>query len=250
MALIRSLAFVLLLAFPAGAADVIYPTASRIGLVPPPGMSPSRSFTGFEDAKNRVGIALAALPGHAFAEIEKSTWPELLAKQGMAVDKRESFAHPLGKAILAIGRQQVGGQPVHKWILVVSAGAIMLTDGAIQGAKPGAPGVDTHMVIAIAPGGPAKAAERGSFARDVFSTIPNLKDVRFESSEPLRITGAQGYQIIGRAKDGASGQEITVIQWLRFGGGAYLHYIGVARSEGWTPAYARFRQVRDGIEAR
>ena len=40
------------------------------------------------------------------------------------------------------------------------------------------------------------------------------------------------------------------MQWLRFGGSAYLHLVGVARSDGWTQAYARFRQVRDGIELR
>jgi hypothetical protein len=41
-----------------------------------------------------------------------------------------------------------------------------------------------------------------------------------------------------------------VVQWLRFGGGAYLHLIGVSRTDAWTPAYTRFRQVRDGIESR
>jgi hypothetical protein len=29
-----------------------------------------------------------------------------------------------------------------------------------------------------------------------------------------------------------------------------MHLIGVARTEAWTGAYARFRQVRDGVDTR
>ena len=305
------LALFLLFALPAQAADVVYPPGSRIGFEPPPGLSPSQSFVGFEDRDNRVAIVMVALPAHAFGEIAQSTTPDQLVKQGLTPESREEITHPLGKAILVIGRQQIESIALRKWIFVVSANeitalvtvqmpevaqahypeatiraalmtlavraivpneeqlsrlpfrvtelagfkvggvlagrALMLTDGVAD--KKSAV-VDTHMVIAVALGEPAKAAERASFARDVFSTIPNLKDVRLNSSEALRIGGPQGHQIIARGKDGASGQDITIIQWLRFGGSAYLHYIGVAQTEGWATAYARFRQVRDGIEPR
>jgi hypothetical protein len=43
---------------------------------------------------------------------------------------------------------------------------------------------------------------------------------------------------------------LTVVQWLRFGGSAYLQMIGIARADAWKDAYPRFRSVRDGIEAR
>jgi hypothetical protein len=49
-------------------------------------------------------------------------------------------------------------------------------------------------------------------------------------------------------KDVRTGNDINIVQWLRFGGGAYLHMIGVARSSAWIPAYGRFRQVRDAID--
>src|SRR5262249_29459443 len=81
--------------------------------------------------------------------------------------------------------------------------AVMLGDGA---GRPGAPGAATepHILVAIAPGGPAQASERDAFARDVFATISGLKEVHVASSEPLRIGGQQGHQIIADAKD-ASG---------------------------------------------
>jgi hypothetical protein len=299
-----------MVAAPAHAADVIYPKGSRVGLAPPPGMMISRSFSGFEDRDKRVALVIATLAGAAYPEIEQSTTAEALQKQGLNVDSREDLAHPLGKAFLVIGHQQIEDQRVRKWVFVASNGevtalvtvqvpedaqsaypddvirtalmsvslragvpveeqlsllpfqltelagfkvagvlagrAVMLSDGPSN--QPTSP-TDTHILIAVAPGGPSQASERGRFAHDVFS-VPNVKDVRINSSEPLRIGGQQGHQIMARGKDSATGDEITIVQWLRFGASAYLHLIGIARTDGWTEAYARFRQVRDGIELR
>jgi hypothetical protein len=311
MTFLRTLLLILMLAAPAHAADVRYPAASRVGLVPPPGMAESRNFTGFEDRENRVALVVVSLPGIAYDDLEKSTAQEPLQKQGVTMDSREDIAHPLGKAFLIRGHQQIDNQTVRKWILVASGGevtavvtvqipenaqaaypdaairaalmtvsvrqtvppeeqlsllpfrlselsgfkvggvitgrAVMLTDGAVN--QP-ATAMDTHILIAAAPGGASTAQERERVAHEVFATVPNLKDVRISSSESLRISGQQGHQIMARGKDGASGDEITIVQWLRFGGSAYIHIIGVARTDQWQPAYARFRQVRDGIELR
>ena len=84
----------------------------------------------------------------------------------------------------------------------------------------------------------------------MFATLPNIKDVRISSAESLRITGQQGHQIMARGRDNTSGAEVTIVQWLRFGGNAYMQLIGVAPTEKWSQAYVRFRQVRDGIEPR
>ena len=57
---------------PARAADPIFPPNSRIGLVPPPGFSPSMKFPGFEHAQGSAAILLVEIPAEAFAELEKS----------------------------------------------------------------------------------------------------------------------------------------------------------------------------------
>ncbi|HZO48257.1 MAG TPA: hypothetical protein VFB68_20340 [Xanthobacteraceae bacterium] len=297
-----------LLAAPAQAADPVYPAGSRIGLVPPPGMTNSQAFTGFEDRDNRVALVVVALPAAAFADIEKSTTPETLQKQGLTLESREDVTHPLGKGMLVHGSQQIEDVKIRKWIFVVPAGdltalvtmqvpeaaqaiypeaairatlmsvsvrpnvpvdeqltllpfrvselagfriggivagrAVMLTDGPPE--KPAA--IDTHILVALAPGAPAQAADRGRFAQEVFGSLPNIKDIRINSAETLRIGGQQGHQIMARGKDGTTGEDVTIVQWLRFGGTAYLHMVGVAKSDAWTPAYARFRQVRDGID--
>src|SRR5712691_421848 len=97
-------------------------------------------------------------------------------------------------------------------------------------------------------GGPGQVSERDAFARDAFATIAGLKEVRVTGSEPLRIGGQQGHQIIADAKDASGATALTVVQWLRFGGSAYLQMVGIARAEAWKDAYPRFRSVRDGID--
>ena len=87
-------AFVAMLAvllMPAAAAEAVFPTGSRLGLAPPPGLQPARSFPGFEDLQNGVFVRLIALPANAFPEIEKTMTNEALKKQGMTVEKRESL---------------------------------------------------------------------------------------------------------------------------------------------------------------
>jgi hypothetical protein len=110
--------------------------------------------------------------------------------------------------------------------------------------------MEPRIFVAISPGGPMQTADRDAFARDVFATVPNLRDIHITTSEPLRIGGQQGHQILAEARDPTGTAAMTVVQWLRFGGGAYLQMIGIARADGWKDAYPRFRSVRDGIEAR
>jgi len=311
--ILRSLPFIILLALglPAHAVDIVFPAGSRVGLAPPPGVTPSRNFNGFEDASNNVAVVIASLPPEAYAEIERSTSADALKQHGLTFEKRESQQVGAGKGFLVIARQEVDNIKLRKWIFAVAAAdltalvtiqvpdaadktypelvirtalstlmvrdsvpveeqlsllpfkvgelaqfrvggvlagrAIMLTDAASDTVGPD---VDAHMVVAVSPGGPDSPATRDTFARDVFATVPNLKDVRLNSAESLRIGGQQGHQIMASGKDNRTGQAVNVVQWLRFGGSAYLHMIGVARHDVWVPAYARFRAVRDGIETR
>ena len=303
----------LALAFPASAADAVYPPGSRIGLEPPPGLTPSTGFLGFQDAENQVAMIMGTLPVDAYEELEKSATPDVLQKQGLIVDKREDLSLSTGKAFLITAHQQVDNTTIRKWLMVAAtpeltalinvqmpeaaqarypesairaalqtltvrsgvpieeqlgmlpfrlgelAGfhisailpgrAVVLSDSDISGPAT-ASGTDPHILVAAAAGGPQQADDRDTFARDLFAATPNIRDVRITTSEPLRIGGLQGHQILASAKDPASGSDVTVVQWLRFGGGGYLHLIGVAPSKDWTEAYARFRSVRDGIATR
>jgi len=133
---------------------------------------------------------------------------------------------------------------------VIPGRAVMLSD-----APAGAPGSpdstnEPHIFAAIAPGGPAQNADRDTFAREALATLPNMREIRVTTSEPLRLSGQQGHQILASAKDATGTSPLTVVQWLRFGGGGYMQIVGIAREQAWKDAYPRFRSVRDGIEAR
>src|SRR5215831_4306024 len=106
------------LVMPAGAADAVFPIASRLGLVPPAGLQPASAFPGFEDTTNSVFVRLVALPAAAFAEIEKTMTNDALKKQGMTVEKRESLKVGSGNAILVIARQETNAGRIRKWLLI------------------------------------------------------------------------------------------------------------------------------------
>jgi hypothetical protein len=133
---------------------------------------------------------------------------------------------------------------------VIPGRAVMLSDAPADRAGPPETATEPHIFVAVAPGGPAQTSERDNFARELLATFPNLKEIRIVSSEPLRMGGQQGHQIVANARDAAGGATLTVVQWLRFGGGAYMQMVGMARTDAWKDAYPRFRSVRDGIEPR
>jgi len=300
------------LAMPARAADPIFPTGSRLGLVPPPGMVQSRTFEGFEDRDKNAAILLAALPAAAYDQLDKSMVPEALQKQGLAIDKREPVTMGAGKGFILSGKQATDKGRFRKWLLVAAAGDVtalvtvqisdqdqtysdkvvrdLLATLAIRASVPDAerlsllpftvgdlagfriddvvPGsalmlVDTppdggkeasgtprlaHFLIAVMSGGPAEAADRDSFARVTFDQIGGLREVRLQDAEPLRISNQPGYQTLAKAKEGKTGGDIMVVQWLRFGTGGFMQMIGIAPAEVWPDVFTRLRTVRDSID--
>jgi hypothetical protein len=132
-------------------------------------------------------------------------------------------------------------------VRVVPGVALQLTDGpqdtleAYQQA---------HLVISAAPGGPPQSRDRDQFARVALAGLPPLKDVRMVSAEPMRIGGQPGHEIRAEGRSPQDDAEIEIVQWLRFGTGAYLRILGFAPKQNWTDQFARFRAVRDGLEPR
>jgi hypothetical protein len=109
---------------PAHAADPVFPIASRVGLVPPPGMVVSKSFQGFEDVAKDAAILIAAQPAAAYPELEKSLATETLKKQAITVDKREPMQFPFGTGILIVGKQTDDKTRYRKWLLIAQASDI------------------------------------------------------------------------------------------------------------------------------
>lgn len=103
------------------AADVIFPTGSRLGLVPPAGMVPSRTFQGFEEPGTKAAILLSTLPANAYDQLAKSMVPEAMKKEGIEVERREPVELPAGKGFVLSGRQTIEKERYRKWLLIASA---------------------------------------------------------------------------------------------------------------------------------
>jgi hypothetical protein len=132
-------------------------------------------------------------------------------------------------------------------VRVVPGVAVQLTEGpkdALEATE------QPQLLIAAAPGGPADTRDRGQFARDSMTGLPPFKEFRMASAEPMRIGGQPGYEVRAQAKDVQTGGDIEIVQWLRFGTGAYLRILGFAPKDKWGEMFTRFRAVRDGLEPR
>ena len=260
------------------------------GLRRRPGMTASRNFSGFEDRDKRVALVIVGAAGGRLSRYREDDHARLAAEAGHDTRTREEVAHPLGKAMLFLGHQQIEGQRIRKWILVVAAGdltalvTVQVPEAAQSGLsrcrnprraderggaadRPGRRAIEPAAVPCQRacrlqgrrrdrrPRGdahrwrdrdnppkpstptswsPLRRAHRAGVrsrplrARSVRRRA-QPEGLRINSSEPLRIGGQQGHQIMARGRDGATGDEVTIVQWLRFGGSAYLHLVGVAR---------------------
>ena len=107
-----------------------------------------------------------------------------------------------------------------------------------------------RVLVAAMPGGLAESSDRANLARLSFNEIAGIRDVHITMAEPLRIGGQPGYQTMAEAKDARSGDDVMVVQWLRFGSGGFLQMVAVARTNNWTGVLARLRTIRDSIEPR
>jgi hypothetical protein len=123
-------------------------------------------------------------------------------------------------------------------------GTALLTDGPKE--------VLTRMeqpflLITIALGQTPPQQAYDGFARQVISTVPGLKDMHVLSAQPLTIGAQPSYEVVAAAKTEAGGADITLVQWLRFGGTGYLRLIGVAPRAAWAAEFPRLRAIRDSV---
>jgi hypothetical protein len=135
-----------------------------------------------------------------------------------------------------------------KNVRTLAPGAALLLSDAADEAK-----VETSpfMVIGTIGSAPEKPDDRGRFAQQAAGMIPGLRDGRITTSEPMRIDGMAGYETRVDAISGKDNTPVTVVQWLRFGGGSNaMRIIASSPRDEWSKAFPRFRAVRDGIEPR
>jgi hypothetical protein len=130
-------------------------------------------------------------------------------------------------------------------VRALADGSALLTDGPNDTIT----AADQPYVLVAIPRVPVpQPDEREAFSRRLMAATPGVKEIRLVRSEPLRIGGQPGHQLIAEAKEDPSMTPVTMVQWLRFGPGRFFHIFGLARTEVWQSVFMRMRTVRDGIE--
>ena len=293
------------------AADAVYPTGSRIGLVPATGFAESERFPGFEDKSTGASVLILDMAAQALSEAAKQISKDALKKQGIVEETRESFPHRSGKGTLVAGRQE-GDRKTRKWILltsvfdsttlivvevpddamnsyseaavrtmlssltmrasvpideqlkllplrfnelsgmrpvrVIAATGAILTNGPKDTLEPSEQPV---LIVLIGRGSPEETGAREIFARNLFAGVGNFTELRIIGTEMLRLGGGlQTHQLFAEARDAKTQTPIKLVQWVRFGSGAYVRIVGIARADDWSDAFPRFRAVRDGVNPR
>ena len=284
---------------------------SRIGLAPPPGMTVSQGFSGFEDRDKRVALVVVALPGrrlsrhrevdhardccrsrasrsnarrcHASArqgvagasdrqQIENVTHPQMdFRGAGRRAHRAGDHADARGcasrlsrsrdprRADECIGASERSGRRAVEPAAVPAGRAcrlqgrrrhrrprVMLTDGPLN--QPAA-AIDTHILVAVAPGGPAQASEREPLRAGGVRHRPEHEgcpDQLVRGAAHRRPAGPPDHGARQGRRDRRRGHDRAVAA-LRRQRLSARDRRGAQRTAG-PQAYARFRQVRDGID--
>lgn len=105
----------------AHAAEVVFPPASRIGMVPPAGFAPSAQYAGFQHNDKQASIIIAELPGYAFETLEKEVAAELAKGPSPStgpIDRRPIELKDGGQGFVLFGRPGGPQGPVLKWTMI------------------------------------------------------------------------------------------------------------------------------------
>lgn len=192
------------------------------------------------DAK--VTAVVTALIPEAIAEVAPE--PALMASfESLVIRERVPQEEQL--EALPFSMRDLAG---YRIIRVQPGVAVMLTEGPEDAINENQQPV---LLVSIAPAPTMpRPEERDGFARRLVADTPGLKDLRVRRSEPMRVAGQQGHEMLLEGKDAAGEKDVNMVQWLRFGAGTILRIVGIVRKEGWEDHYSRFRAVRDGIGPR
>lgn len=307
-----ALALSLLLALIAGsahAAEPVFPPGSRVGLVPPPGMTASTTRQGFEDRARGAVMAITELSPQSYARIEQEFGDAQMRAGGMDLIARETIETASGPALMVVARQTENDVAMRKWALLalvpneITVAVVASFPEAAGDAYPDAamrtafasliikaklstaellavlpyrltelggfrlvrasadgtavltlgpkdtslPVEQAYFMVATRGGDPPVANDRDRFAQRTFMAFMNRADLNIVASEPVRIAGAPGHEIIAESKDNHTGDPLMSVQWLIFGSQGFVQMFGVARKDQWSDALARMRALRDGF---
>src|ERR1700692_3876137 len=104
---------------PAFAADTVFPPGIRVGMTPLVGLSPAKSFVGFETEDHDVKVLVAELPPEAYGEVMNAFKSNPAGAGGI---KPESIETSAGVAYYTAETAQDGATTVRRYSMILPGG--------------------------------------------------------------------------------------------------------------------------------
>src|SRR6266702_5063721 len=105
--------------FPAFAADPVFPPGVRVGMTPLVGLSPAKSFVGFETEDQSVKVLVAELPAEAYGEVVSAFKANPAGAGGV---KPESIETSAGMAYYTAENANDGANNVRRYSMILPGG--------------------------------------------------------------------------------------------------------------------------------
>ncbi len=217
-----------------------------------------KAFYTIENARDPAGATVRRysmiLPGGTFSGYVAVQVPENAMRIYSDDAVRQMFASAVIRKEVPVD-EQLGLMPFKitemsdfKTVRTLAPGAaLLLADSSDENGIEAKP----FMILGTIGSAPERPDDRGRFAQQAAMQIPGLRDARITMSEPVRLDGTPGFETRIDATSGKDNAPVTVVQWLRFGGGALaMRIIASTPRTDFPQAFPRFRAVRDGIQPR
>lgn len=141
---------------------------------------------------------------------------------------------------------RIGDRAGFRPVRVVAGNSVLFTDGPQDTIK----AVEQPIAIlgASLQPPPPDEKQRAVFARAVLNSQQMLKEIVLERSDAFRLKGQDWHEIVARAKEAASGEEVVVMQTIRFEPDRYVRMVGLTRADKRSENLPRFRSIIDSVE--
>lgn len=189
------------------------------------------------------GAEVGALIAVQVPDEAKAKYPDADVRAAlMSVSLRATVPIAEQMRLLPISLDNLSGMRPFR---MIGTGTVFLTDGAKD---PPDVAAAPLLIISVAPGGPEQQSDRANFARNLFTGLNDFTDLHIVGTDMLRLDNQQTHEIQAEAKDVKTGAPMKLVQWIRFGNGGFIRFVGIARAEAWAQAFPQFRAVRDGVK--
>jgi hypothetical protein len=189
------------------------------------------------------GAELGALIAAQVPDEAKAKYSDAAVRAAlMSVSLRASVPIAEQMRLLPISFDNLSGMRPFR---MIGTGTVFLTNAADD---PPDVAAAPLLIISVAPGGPEQASDRANFARNLFTGLNDFTDLHILGTDMLRLDNQQTHEIQAEAKDVKTGAPMKLVQWIRFGNGAFIRFVGMARADAWAQAFPQFRAVRDGVK--